>query len=389
MNKKKIMRSFAILSFIALSAVLASCGNRKSDSAEELGEDSTAVQLHAFPQETTLGVAPDYMKDVTAVQNGKKLKVTFDDSDVDLQKEGDYEVTYTATGTDGTSVSKTVTISVVDQNKKIVYLTFDDGPSPNTPRILNALRENGAHATFFITGQFPNCFKYLKDAVADGNELAAHSYRHRFAIYSSFDAYFSDLEKIEKLIEKYAGKRSHIIRFPGGSSNFAFARHNSDPNFMFKLCREVQDRGYQYVDWNADSRDASTDYPSASMVIRNSCHTYGHNRLCLLLHDSGMKNGTVAALPTIIKYFRNQGYEFGTLTSTGYICHHTLRPFVPGINRTAKKTISRSRHGSRDSLQHKSGAQQSSGEAATETTEAPKTAEPTPAKAESTESENN
>lgn len=286
-------------------------------------DDTIAPEITAYPISIMVGEHPDYMKDVKAVKDTMTVTMEVDTSDVDIMHDGSYTITYRAKAAKGPAAEKQVTVRVTDPNKRVVYLTFDDGPSPNTHKIVEILKEHGVNATFFITGQDPACYQYIKEAYDNGNVIAAHTFSHKFEIYSSIDAYFADLEKIEQLIEKYTGHRTPIIRFPGGSSNLVFTKHNADPEFMKKLANEVQVRGYQYVDWNADSHDASMNCAPVETIINASCHA-GKREICLLMHDVHAKKTTVAALPAIIQFFKDNGYEFGTIDNTAYICHHGI-----------------------------------------------------------------
>ena len=282
--------------------------------------DTVAPLLNVLPMNIFLGEQPDYMKDVEVSDNSGHYELDIDSSQIDLQRAGDYPVVYTATDSLGNQTRREVTLRVKNRNRRVIYLTFDDGPSNNTGEVLRILREEGVKATFFITAQMPGCFHYIAQAHQEGHAVAAHSYSHKFSIYRSFETYFADLDRIEQVIEKYTGSRSPIIRFPGGSSNMAY-NHYSDINFMDSLCREVQYRGYQYVDWNLDSRDASGNNVPVQRIVSSACRDLG-GEICLLMHDAEPKKSTVAALPAIIRFFKERGYEFGTLTSTGYICHH-------------------------------------------------------------------
>ena len=282
--------------------------------------DTIAPRLEVLPIKVSLGQHPDYMKNVEVSDDSGYYMLDIDSSQVDLSRPGDYPVVYTATDSIGNQTRREVTLRVTDPRRRVVYLTFDDGPSNNTGEVLRILREEGAKATFFITAQMPGCFHYITPAHDEGHAIAAHSYSHKFSIYRSFADYFADLDRIEQVIEKYTGHRSPIIRFPGGSSNMAYS-HYSGINFMDSLCHEVQHRGYQYVDWNLDSQDASGNNVPVAKLVSSSCRTVSKD-ICLLMHDAEPKKTTVAALPEIIRFFKRSGYDFGTLTSTGYICHH-------------------------------------------------------------------
>ena len=99
---------------------------------------------------------------------------------------------------------------------KVVYLTFDDGPTPiNTPKILEILKKNNVKGTFFVIGQNPDMYKTITDS---GNLVALHTYSHVYGeIYKSEDTFFKDLYKIRDLVKEKTGIDSKITRLPGGS----------------------------------------------------------------------------------------------------------------------------------------------------------------------------
>ena len=204
---------------------------------------------------------------------------------------------------------------------KVIYLTFDDGPSNNTQKILDILQHENIKATFFVTGHHENYVYMIKREFEAGHAIGAHSYTHKYEIYTSQETYFDDLERLQKVIEKYTGSRTKLIRFPGGSSNNMYSHYNADPNFMRKLCKTVRRRGYQYFDWNLSSKDSRNSYVPASTIVTMSCRDTGR-AICLLLHDSFGKESTVAALPSIIRYYKEKGYRFGTLDNTSPGFHH-------------------------------------------------------------------
>lgn len=218
--------------------------------------------------------------------------------------------------------------------RKVVYLTFDDGPSSNTPKVLEILMEKDVKATFFVTGSHQDFVHYIRRAHEQGHAIAAHTYTHNYNIYTTPETYFEDLERIQKVIEEQTGSRTNIVRFPGGSSNTVHHKYTTDSLYMIRLTQMLQDRGYQYVDWNLSSADASGIKVPTETIIKCSCRAR-ENDICLLMHDTFGKETTVAALPAIIDYFKKEGYEFGTITSKDYICHHALKPYR-GKNKGSK-----------------------------------------------------
>lgn len=208
----------------------------------------------------------------------------------------------------------------VAASHKVVYLTFDDGPSRNTPKVLSILKKYNVHATFFVTGVSKKYRKYIGIAHREGNAIGAHTYTHNYSIYRSQVTYFRDLGKIEKLIKKETGSTSKLIRFPGGSSN-TVSRHFKK-HIMHQLTRAVLMKGYNYVDWNASSNDAEAATVNYKTIER--CARSRQKEVVLLMHDASAKTTTVKALPSIIQYYQSHGYAFGTLDNASYKCHHHI-----------------------------------------------------------------
>ena len=319
----------AVAALLTVATGIMACTGQNGDSwLEKIGihiepGDTVPPTIQVFPMQANVGETPDFMKNVVASDSCSSVTIKVDSTTYNINAAGDYMVTYTATDSAGNVATAQAPLKVIDENTKIIYLTFDDGPSNNTGRILKILEQEGAKATFFVTAQFKDHLHFIKDEFEAGHAIAAHTYSHAFSIYRSIDTYFEDLERIEQIIEAQTGQRTKIIRFPGGSNNTVNRRY-AKRNIMPELIKEVLKRGYQYVDWNLDSTDAAGVNRPASVLIANACNAHS-NQLCLLMHDTDAKNTTVEALPTIIRYFKDQGYAFGTITSTGYVCHFSTK----------------------------------------------------------------
>ncbi len=203
---------------------------------------------------------------------------------------------------------------------KVIYLTFDDGPSYLTPRVLEVLREYDVKATFFVTGMNPQCAGYIRQAKEEGHTIGMHSYSHSYEkIYGSIQAYYEDLEQISNVCMEQIGYVPRYIRFPGGSSN-SVSQHYC-PGIMTLLTRDVQERGYRYYDWNAECGDGEGDLPAAELE-RRAESVDGINHIMLLCHDGNGKESTVEALPEIISFYQAHGYEFRAIDNESETLHH-------------------------------------------------------------------
>lgn len=319
-------KAICLFSIVASVAAIVSCNGKSNGSLFGSASDDSIspVITTRGPMMIMEGEGHDstfLTKGLKVTDNSGLVKLTIDSSQVKWNQQGIYKVVYTAKDSAQNVTTVTEELRVVGKNEKIIYLTFDDGPSQCTDDLLKILRDEKVKATFFVTAQFSHYLDRIGAIAKEGHEVVIHTYSHDFRIYKSIESYFEDLNKINDLIEKYTGKRSHILRHPGGSSNTVNRKYNSDPKFMDKLCVALLDSGYQFVDWNLDSQDATGNNVPVERLVRSACNTY-HNVMCLLMHDTGAKLTTVQALPQIIHYFKQQGYEFGVLNSVDYVCWH-------------------------------------------------------------------
>lgn len=221
-------------------------------------------------------------------------------------------------------LSSTTSSSVTPTSAKMCYLTFDDGPSDNTPKILDILDQYGIKATFFVIGNAGKVYPtYLTEIVNRGHTIALHSYSHEYdEIYASEEAFYKDLDKLDSLVYNWTGVRTKVIRFPGGTSNMVSKKYC--PGIMTALSKSAVEKGYNYFDWNAMCGDAEYvkgHYPhSVEELMDYVKQSSTSTSACVLLHDTNDKKTTVDALPQIIEYYKSFGYEFDALNEnvTGF-----------------------------------------------------------------------
>ncbi len=178
-----------------------------------------------------------------------------------------------------------------------VYLTFDDGPSSNTDKILDILNEYGVKATFFVCGNERYMEEYQR-IVKEGHTLGMHSYSHKFReIYQSTEAFAEDMNKLRAYLYEVTGVESNIVRFPGGSSNTI-----CKTDVMQDLIAYLSQEKMIYFDWNISCGDAASSYISAERIAQNVLDNVSkYGSAVVLLHDASNKDTTVEALPIIIE----------------------------------------------------------------------------------------
>ena len=194
---------------------------------------------------------------------------------------------------------------------KLCYLTFDDGPSPNTDRILDTLGRYGVKATFFVVGNSARSAaaqERMRRIVAEGHTLAMHSWSHDYKkVYSSVEGFLEDFYQLYQYIHQVTGEYPALFRFPGGSIN------GYDRGVYQEIIAEMTRRGFVYFDWNASAQDA-TVHPRPAWEISADClRGIGRELVVVLAHDSAARSTTVDALPAIIEGYQNAGYTLAAL----------------------------------------------------------------------------
>ena len=181
-----------------------------------------------------------------------------------------------------------------------VYLTFDDGPSSNTDRILDILAEYDVKATFFVVGKEEEKYRPLYNRIVqEGHTLGMHSYSHKYQeIYSDLESFQEDFFEIQSFLMDVTGVQCKYYRFPGGSSNTVCHVDMRDC-IDFLGQQEVV-----YFDWNVASGDATRDYISVNQIVNNvmgPIENNNWNTYVVLMHDASGKETTVEALPIILE----------------------------------------------------------------------------------------
>lgn len=199
------------------------------------------------------------------------------------------------------------------ENARYAYLTFDDGPSSNTIKVLDFLKINNIKATFFVLGTGDTSI--YKRIVEDGHTIALHSDTHKYEeIYKDVDSYMADLNALSDKIKATTGVEPKILRFPGGSVNGVSKKHGGE-DIMDRIRKEVLDAGYVYFDWNVDSQDAAKNNQDPNIIVESvMADVSKYKQSVILMHDAGTKGTTVEALPEIVRQLRSEGFLIKPLT---------------------------------------------------------------------------
>lgn len=206
--------------------------------------------------------------------------------------------------------TEAATVADVPAEEKICYLTFDDGPSVNTEKVMKILAEYDAKATFFVVGTqiHAGTEDTLRKLLEEGHAIGIHAYAHNYkALYQSENSFLQDYERVAKLLREQFGTEATFFRFPGGS-NCTYLNGSGK-----SLIAEMHRRGYRCFDWNVSGED-SVGEPTVESILQNVYRdVFRYNHPVILLHDSGGADATVEALPKLLQRLKEEGYRFETL----------------------------------------------------------------------------
>ena len=203
-----------------------------------------------------------------------------------------------------------MTNSIQVTQAKICYLTFDDGPSNHTEKILDILVEYDAKATFFVIGEElreerkPIINRLLKE----GHAIGLHSSSHDFdKLYCGVENCVNDFLKEQQILKEEYDIEINIFRFPGGS---ACKYMNGQRKEYIQAMKE---KGFKCYDWNVSGEDSYGE-PSVWSIQNNVLSHWGnYTTPIVLLHDANVAKVTVDALPGILEKIKADGYTFKTL----------------------------------------------------------------------------
>ena len=200
--------------------------------------------------------------------------------------------------------------NIYHSETKRVFLTFDDGPSQTvTPKVLDTLKSEKIKATFFLLGSRVELEPdIVKREYEEGHYLASHGYSHVYSqIYASPQSVLEEYNKCISAIRNAIGQpeyNPHLFRYPGGYWGGKYASVKKE------ALQLLEQNDILHIDWNALTSDAAGAKTTEEFISELDKTVPKHTSVVVLMHDAGNKTATANALPTIIKYFRDQGFEF-------------------------------------------------------------------------------
>ncbi|MGQ7107993.1 peptidoglycan-N-acetylglucosamine deacetylase [Bacillus cereus group sp. Bce041] len=189
------------------------------------------------------------------------------------------------------------------KERKVAYLTFDDGPGKYTANLLDVLKKNDVKATFFLIGDNVKRFPDLvKREHVENHYVGMHSMTHDFKKLYTNQEYVKEMKEDQSLIRNVIGNSPKLTRPPYGSM----------PGLNESLRNEVVGNNFKVWDWTIDSLDWKYNKlpvdVAAAKIVQNVLVGATSSKEIVLMHD--IHPQSVAAVPAIIKGLKEKGYEF-------------------------------------------------------------------------------
>lgn len=184
------------------------------------------------------------------------------------------------------------------EEEKVIYLTFDDGPTPEiTTWVLNELKKHEAKATFFCVGKNVDAHPNLANSlIKEGHIIGNHTYNHAKGINMTTNKYLVEVTSSEKVILKTTKTKPNLFRPPYGK-------------FKFSQAKQIRKKGYKIIMWDVLSADFDTSITKEQClhnVIKNT-----ENGSIVTFHDSEKATKNLEyVLPKILKYYSEKGFVF-------------------------------------------------------------------------------
>ncbi|WP_405812682.1 glycosyltransferase [Streptomyces sp. NBC_01390] len=191
---------------------------------------------------------------------------------------------------------------------RTVALTFDDGPDPVwTPRILDVLRRNQVHATFFVVGiQAVAHPELIRRIVAEGHQIGIHTFTHPDLARLAPWQRALELRETQLAVSGAAGITTALLRPPYSSAN------NALDDADWSVLQQADAAGYVTVLATRDAEDWQR--PGVDRILAHAT-PHGHAGQIVLMHDAGGdRSQTVAALGTLLPRLKAQGFTFATVS---------------------------------------------------------------------------
>ena len=317
--KKKFYKPFWFLLLLCILFLLPSTEScAAKNKAKKLPKPDVTISYHSPYVSLTwkkVKGAEEYV--VYRQQNDKSYKkvgttkaLAFIDKDIISSKRYSYKVfavdITNAIRTRGNKTVCSIYTAKIDPTKKMIALTFDDGPGKYTVKIAKCLKKYDSRATYFVVGNRIKDYKNgLKYAYDNGCEIGNHSYTHANFLALGSSGIKKEIKKTDKMIEKITGEPVNVLRTPGGARSKTISRVAGKPMFY----------------WSIDTRD--WENRNTNKIINNVMRRVKDGDIILLHEIYGFSSDAIIKL---IPKLKKAGYQLVTVSELAKYKGYQLQP---------------------------------------------------------------
>lgn len=333
------MKKKLLLILLIASMSLSACDSisNKDDKVKETTTETkseVATETKAETKnETTMESSVETSKELKTIENQKdetKGEETKEEKQAEFEGKAPAEFSKNNTGKYKAYDVKYLRENYQNPNytgEKVAFLTFDDGISPITSKILDILKKEDVPATFFLLGKniTDDNKSVLKRMYKDGHAIATHSFSHNYEkLYPKRvpdpQHILKEEQKFNEILKSYLGKdfNTRVFRYPGGHMSW-------NKEGLKKSDALLAENNIEWLDWNTMTGDAQSkkavQVPRPTTVKKvldnfdeSATLTYNSDLAVILMHDAGDKQLTAEALPQLIKHLKELGYTFGVIS---------------------------------------------------------------------------
>lgn len=183
---------------------------------------------------------------------------------------------------------------IIDPNKPMIALTYDDGPSKYTQELLDVLKENNSTATFFVLGIQINKYKEVIPLIIEyGNQIGNHSFDHKRLTTLNDEELYNQINRTDNLVYEAALYKPYVMRPPYGSTS---------EELNEKLQKPI-------IKWSIDTRD--WECRNAEAITKHILDNVKDGDI-ILMHD--IYESTLEASKTVIPELIERGYQLVTVS---------------------------------------------------------------------------
>lgn len=300
------------------TGVLLVYSHRQRQLNETVQETLTAVQQEKEQQESQLQEQEQQIQEKEQQLQDKEQQLQdkeqqLQDKDKKLQEQENTisdlnkqlvmkknQATATKPVTTTTTTTTTAHNPPQSDGRKLVALTFDDGPGPYTAKLLDAMKQRGIRATFFVLGSRVNSYPDLiRRMEAEGHVVGNHSTNHKNLKYLSASQMATEIETCSKRVEALIGHGTTVLRCPGGNYNAAVTNY-------------AKSVGLPIIQWSVDTRDWESRNVNKILSTAFQSGAYGiRDGSIVLMHD--IYSTSVEAAIQMMDRLQAEGYELVTV----------------------------------------------------------------------------